>query len=308
MNRMERLTAIVLFVREKARTSEEIAGYFEVSKRTILRDVQALCEMGVPVIAKEGPGGGYSLPGDYSFSPLPLTRAEATLLLLALSAIEPLSDAPFADERATLQAKLRALVPDRHRGEVQELMRRLSIWVPESSQKAPCLEPLLAAAKGEQWVSAMYRSPRGVSHVHVLPLRVSSDRGLWYCEAYSHEHGEVRRYRADRFVTVAVAEPPTDWDGKVAELDYHDPSNPEVVAKLTPGGVLVVEREPNLGGSIQPAEDGGMLRFRCPSSELNWFARYFLSLGEDAEVLGPPELCERIREIAEKILSNLLNR
>src|SRR5438128_2019794 len=152
MNRMERLTAIVLTIRERQRTCEEIASYFEVSKRTILRDVQALCEMGVPVIATGGPGGGYSLPGDYTFSPLPLT--------------------------------------------------------------------------------------------------LSTDRGLWYCEAYSHEHREIRRYRADRFVTVAPADPPPDWDGQIPETDYHDPSYPEVIVELTPHGVLVAEREPHLSVSI----------------------------------------------------------
>src|SRR5258708_18673613 len=134
MNRMERLTAIVLYVRDRPRTSEEIAAYFEVSKRPILRGVEALCEMGVPVIASAGPGGGYSLPHEYTFTPLPLTLSEATLLLLALTAIEPLSDAPFASERPGLLAKLRALVPERHRGEVQALISRLAIAVPGRDQ------------------------------------------------------------------------------------------------------------------------------------------------------------------------------
>src|SRR5512143_3452133 len=111
MNRIERLAAILLLLQERPHTSEEIARRFEVSRRTVLRDVQALSEMGVPVIAREGPGGGYSLPADYHTGPLPLTGSEAFLLLLALSAIEHLSDLPFREERATLMAKLRALLP-----------------------------------------------------------------------------------------------------------------------------------------------------------------------------------------------------
>jgi len=57
MNRVDRLTAILLLLQERPRTSEEIARRFEVSKRTVLRDVQALSEMGVPVIARDGAGG-----------------------------------------------------------------------------------------------------------------------------------------------------------------------------------------------------------------------------------------------------------
>src|SRR2546427_612593 len=62
MNRIERLTAILMLLQDKPRSATEIARHFEVSKRTILRDVQALCEMGVPVIAQDGARGGYSLP------------------------------------------------------------------------------------------------------------------------------------------------------------------------------------------------------------------------------------------------------
>ena len=53
MNRIERLTGILLLLQERPRTSQDIADHFEVSRRTILRDVQARCEMGVPVIAGE---------------------------------------------------------------------------------------------------------------------------------------------------------------------------------------------------------------------------------------------------------------
>ena len=62
MNRTERLTAIILLLQERPRTAEQIARAFEVSRRTILRDMQALSEIGVPLIAREGAGGGYALP------------------------------------------------------------------------------------------------------------------------------------------------------------------------------------------------------------------------------------------------------
>src|SRR5512147_618357 len=111
MNHIERLAAILLLLQEHPHTSEEIARRFEISRRTVLRDVQALSEMGVPVIAREGPGGGYTLPADYHTQPLPLTRNEAFLLLLSLAAVERLSDLPFKHELASLQVKLRAVLP-----------------------------------------------------------------------------------------------------------------------------------------------------------------------------------------------------
>jgi predicted DNA-binding transcriptional regulator YafY len=77
MNRVERLTATLLLLQEKPRTAAEIAAAFEISRRTVLRDIQALSEMGVPVIAREGPGGGYWLPESYSLDPLALSTNES---------------------------------------------------------------------------------------------------------------------------------------------------------------------------------------------------------------------------------------
>src|SRR5688572_24599506 len=106
MNRIERLTAILLLLQEKPHTSLEIAHHFEISKRTVLRDIQALSEMGVPVIAQPGSGGGYSLPDGYLLAPLPLTLHEAFLLRLALNTITRLPELPFLPERSSLLAKL----------------------------------------------------------------------------------------------------------------------------------------------------------------------------------------------------------
>ena len=58
MTRTDRLAAIILLLQDRPRTCAEIARQFEVSRRTVMRDVQALCEIGVPVIARDGAAGG----------------------------------------------------------------------------------------------------------------------------------------------------------------------------------------------------------------------------------------------------------
>ena len=92
MNRIDRLTAIILLLQGGRRTASEIGRRFEVSKRTVFRDIEALCEMGVPIITESGPRGGYTLMPDYSLAPLQLTMREALLLRLALSSVSQLAD------------------------------------------------------------------------------------------------------------------------------------------------------------------------------------------------------------------------
>src|SRR5512142_740584 len=135
MNHIERLAATLLLLQERPHTSEAIAGRFEISRRTVLRDVQALSEMGVPVIAREGPGGGYTLPADYRTQPLPLTRNEAFLLLLALAAVELLSDLPFKREMASLMTKLRAMLPQSELSSAEGLLSTVGVDVPARLQR-----------------------------------------------------------------------------------------------------------------------------------------------------------------------------
>lgn len=299
MNRVERLTAILLYLQERPRTSEEIARHFEVSKRTILRDVQALSEMGVPVIAREGAGGGYSLPEDYQLPPLPLTSREAFLLLLALSSINKLSDAPFAQERASLMAKLRAALPAHQQGDVEQWLSAVSVGVPEREQRAPFLDTLLEATQHKQWVRIEYQSAGRRSAQHVHPRDIFTANGLWYLDAYSHEHEEHRRYRVDRIrhvapvVALAALEPPDP-------IAYDHESHPQIVAELTPQGVAMLDSEPQLARQVLRREDGsGSLHFRCPPSELAYYTRYFAGLGGQATVLEPVELRQGIRDLGE---------
>src|SRR5580704_5259955 len=114
MTRIERMMAEVLLLQERGRSCDEIARALEVSRRTIIRDVQSLCEMGVPVISRDGVGGGYSLSSHYGIQPLELTWQEALLLMMALDGLAKMSDSPFSAERSSLSAKLRPLIPHRH--------------------------------------------------------------------------------------------------------------------------------------------------------------------------------------------------
>ena len=303
MNRIDRLTAILLLLQARPRTSEEIAQQFEVSRRTILRDVQALCEMGVPIIAREGAGGGYSLPPDYALAPVRLSAHEAFLLLLALDAIARLSEAPFAPERVSLIAKLRTLLPSQQIEDLERMLSAVNVEVPRRAQRAPYLDQIVAAAADQRWLEISYQSAERLSTQHILPRQVSSQNGFWYCRAYADEHQEERTYRVDRIRALAPASaelPPAPPD---RARPYGHASHPEVLVSLTAWGAAQVESEPDLGPQLQRLPDGsGRLAFRCPPSELDWFARYFASLGAHATVHGPPELRERIRRLARQLL------
>jgi predicted DNA-binding transcriptional regulator YafY len=291
MNRIDRMTAIILLLQAGRRTAGEIARRFEVSKRTVFRDIEALCEMGVPVVTESGTHGGYTLMPDYSLAPLQLTMREALLLRLALSSVSQLADTPFKQERESLLAKMQALIPSRHQQDTEHLMQTIHLDVPPRNYAVPFIEQLLESARTGHWLRISYRSARQASQQTILPHRLYSASGFWYCEAYSLERREERTYRVDRFVEVNPTQAHEHIETSNTELPYGHPSYPEVRIQLTARGVLMMERDRHLGDAIQPlSEDGGLLCFRCPPGEYDWLVRMLLSLGSDATVLAPDTL------------------
>lgn len=305
MNRMDRLTAIILLLQGGKRSASDIARRFEVSKRTIFRDIQSLCEMGVPVITEPGAHGGYTLMPDYSLTPLQLTLRETLLLRLALSSVSQLADTPFKPERESLLAKMQTLIPPLQQQNAERLLHAIRLDVPSRHYATPWIEQLLESARTGQWLRILYRSERGASQYTILPQRLYAAGGFWYCEAYALERQEERTYRVDRVVEVSTTEAPTleHVEPSAAQLPYGHPSHAEVRILLTARGVLLLESDPQLGDAIQlhGDEGGGLLCFRCPPTEYDWLVRTALHLGSDADVLAPVSLRQRIREAAQEI-------
>jgi predicted DNA-binding transcriptional regulator YafY len=300
MNRIDRLTAIILLLQGGKRTAGEIAGRFEVSRRTIQRDIQALCEMGIPIAADLGTSGGYTLLPDYSLPPLALTFHEALLLHLALSSLSQLGEVPFKQERESLLTKVQTLLPRRESLEIDQLQQTLSLDIPSRPYPTPFLDRLLESAREEQWVSVMYRSEKGVSQQTLLPARVRTEAGLWYCEAYSYERQEMRVYRVDRFLDVRAAPSPPQLERPTSTIAHVHPSFPEVRIHLTARGVLRLEREPYLASRLQQKGEG-WLSLRLRPEEYDWLVRILLSLGTDAKVLAPEGLRMRVQQEAQEI-------
>lgn len=296
MNRIDRLTAILLLLQGGKRTAGEIAVRFEVSKRTILRDIQALSEMGIPIVAEVGTTGGYTLLPDYSLPPLALTFHEALLLRLALSSLSQLGETPFKQARESLLAKIQTLIPQQKRLEIDQFQQALSLDVPVRSHPTPFLDQLLESARTQQWVSVTYRSEKGVSQQTILPAHLRTSAGLWYCEAYSYERREQRVYRVDRFLEVNSAQPPQAGPGS-ATTPRGDPSLPEVRIYLTARGTLLLDRDPHLGPLIQHrGDEGGWLCVRFRPQEYDWLVRIVLSLGVEAKVHAPEVLRKRVQQ------------
>ncbi|GFN34059.1 helix-turn-helix transcriptional regulator [Paenibacillus xylaniclasticus] len=305
MKRSDRLMAILMALQQRQETAQSLADKLEVSRRTVLRDMQSLSEIGVPIYAISGPTGGYRLVEGYKLPPLQLDAQEALAVLFALRATTKLADSPFNRARWTALDKLRAAMPPRTLNEIEPLLQQVELEVPERKASAPYLTALIEHTASGAWISAQYRSERRRSELLLRPQRVYTAHGFWYCEAYSAEHDEVRTFRVDRFESVIVTEAPETapkLDTAAAdadkETDNRASATTRIVARLTYRGALLLEQDPHVGELVkQLTSDEWELDFQCPASEWGWAVRLFFTLGMDAEVIEPQELRRQLHQM-----------
>ena len=127
MNRTDRLYAIVEELRARSPRqlrAQELADRFEVSARTIERDILALQEAGVPIWSQRGPRGGYALDPRRTLPPLNLTAEEAVSLATALAVAGPM---PFADAARRARLKLAAVMQTTDAEQAQALADRIRV-------------------------------------------------------------------------------------------------------------------------------------------------------------------------------------
>jgi predicted DNA-binding transcriptional regulator YafY len=242
MNRLDRTMGILLLLRGgRIVSASELASRFEVSVRTIYRDIEVLSGLGVPVSADMGRTGGFRLREGYFLPPVTLGPEEAASLLLGLILMRRLRVMPFPKEADFAERKLLAALPP----ETRETMERASRFIGFERVPADLLHPerddpqagggpppkaesevvgvFLRALLSRSRVMLTYRSPYREKKVprEAEPLGLLWDRDRWYLVGRpSGAAGKTRMWRADRVLALGPGRsmPPVSSDFDAREL------------------------------------------------------------------------------------------
>lgn len=252
--RFERALGILLLLAlrgERAVPAAELARRFEVSTRTIHRDLVALAAAGVPVYAERGRAGGVRLIEGYVLPPLMLSQGEASALLLGLALLRSLHARPFPDELDTAQGKLLAALPAALRATLARAAQIIGVeamptdvFHPEpDALPSPAQAIEAAASRGVHELSAplesatisvfmqaildraavrlRYRSPyRQEEHDTVTPLGMIWDRDRWYLAGRKNSQARrARLWRADRVAQITPLAPGSAGSDRRAGYD-----------------------------------------------------------------------------------------
>jgi predicted DNA-binding transcriptional regulator YafY len=200
MNRTDRLYALVEELRaagRRGRTARQLATHFEVSVRTIERDLSALGQAGVPLATKQGRGGGYALDSSMSLPPLNFTPREAAAVAVALSRSEHVLFRH--DARSALQ-KIVAAMPERAVEDARaaaEKVRLLVLATPDPD--AEIAETIWQAVRANRVLRIHYIDVGSVETERTVePQHIVVGPNGSYLTAWCQLRGEERVFRMDR--------------------------------------------------------------------------------------------------------------
>ena len=274
----------------------------------MLRDLQTLSELGVPLYSETGPHGGYQVLRERVLMPIAFTEGEAAAVFFAIHALRHYAELPFEAESASAERKFYLNMPGGIRERIDGMKDRVDFLAPRRRAEAPWLGLMLDAAVRGQALRIEYEGKRGVATRRIRPALLYADDGFWYCTAYCHERGDYRVFRCDR---VRHAEP------EGAELQPLDPEDVRKArsgragagervrlrAALTAEGVRRWESRHWLAPMAAVADDGsGTVDAEVPRADLPYYAELFIALGSEAEAEGPEELrAEILRRLKERM-------
>jgi len=301
-----RLLTMLEVLQARGRVSgRELAERLEVDPRTVRRYAVKLEELGIPVEAERGPGGGYRLRPGYKLPPLMLTDDEAAAVVLGLIAARQTGIATQGAGLDDALAKILRVLPAELRERVAALEEGLTtIWSSPRASPPPTQVALdLAHA---------IRTRHRVRIRHATPGRPERDRvvspygmvfhaGRWYLAAHDDRSSELRTFRVDR-VHEAELRPETftlpdgfDAASHVARSIAEAPWGTEIEVVFDTTLEEARRRVPRTIGDPEQAEDGVLLR--AQTDDMDAAAREIARLGWPFRVRRPQELRDAVRRL-----------
>lgn len=295
----DRLYAITLYLLNHGKTSaNELAKHFEVSQRTIQRDIDSLCLAGIPVIATAGAAGGYEISEHYRLAHGYATSNDYSNIRTALQGL--VSATGDSGAKHTLEKIVHAQNPN-DTGIILDFSV-LQEAVPH------LLQLLQTAVKEKHAVEFTYTNNDQETRTHnVEPIAVIYRWYAWYLLAYSKAREDYRTYKLVRMSHLEVTEIPFSKEHESADTILHkiDQTDSrqytEILLKCKePAKARIIEY---LKGHVtEELEDGGALvKATVVENEQFWLGT-LLSLGGSVEVVSPVEIRERLLRAAEEIV------
>lgn len=272
-------------------TASYLSQMFEVSTRTINRDIEDLCKAGIPIVTRQGVGGGISIMDGYKIDRTMLTRDEMQDILAGLRSLDSVNG---TNRYGQLMEKLSIGSSDFMVGN-QSVLIDLSSWYKRSL--APKIELIRRAIEQRRLLEFLYYAPKGESERTIEPYYLIFRWSSWYVWGWCKDRKDFRLFKLNRMENVRISN--EIFSGREAHLpDLRD-------ERVFPGGIRVKALfEPDckwrlveeFGLNCFEEQKDGRLLFRADYTDKENLLTWLLTFRDKAELLEPEKLRDELRQ------------
>jgi len=308
MNRVDRLLGMILFLQgRRVVRAEDMAAHFEISVRTVYRDLAALGEIGVPIMAEAGVG--YSLVRGYHLPPVMFTAQEAGAIATGSVLVNQFTDASLQAPMQSALMKIRAVLPAEQQRHLENIERSIAFPRNKTPEAANLIELQQALAQ-RRVVRIDYHGAKDETAKprDTEPLFLIYYLERWHLIAWCRLRKDVRDFRTDRIQRITIQKdtfaPREDvtyeklhelWQKESSSLTVKVHFKKLSVERARRDWAMAVKKE-------EKTKDGSILTLTTGSYD--WMTGWLLSFGSNATVIEPPELKQKLIEQAEQTLAH----
>ena len=292
--KIDRLIGILsILLQKEITTAPELADHFEVSRRTINRDIEALCKAGIPIQTSQGAGGGISIMNGYRMDRTLLTSRDMQMILAGLRSLDSVSGSRYYGQ---LMEKIQA-------GSSEFVNGRDSILIDLSSWYRDTLPPKIGliqdAIELRRRIRFDYYSPGGDTRREIEPYYLIFKWSSWYVYGFCLLRKDFRLFKLNRMVSIVHGE----VFERRSEIPLPELSNEKVFpvrgkvrAVFNPSMKWQLVEEYGVG-SFEEQSDGSLL-FEHEYADDEGLISWMLSCRDKVTVIEPESIREKLYEIA----------
>jgi len=309
MNRFDRITAILIQLQSRRIVkAQDLAERFEISLRTVYRDISSLLEAGVPIIGEAGVG--YSIMEGYRLPPVMFTKEEARTFITAEKLMEKFTDFSTQSQYQSAMFKVKSVLRSSEKSMVENLENHIEVRQsakPFHTENSNTLDILLKSIVERKLVRMNYNaiSVDDLTDRSIEPVGIYHENQHWYTIAFCHLRDSYRNFRCDRILKIELTD--QSFQHKHAPLKEFL-SHTENSPNLRLVRILVDKKQAQyLGhqryywGFVSEINRGNQVEMTFLTAYLEGFAHWYMMLATSATILEPMSLKEIVKRLLVEI-------
>lgn len=314
MNRIDRIAAILIQLQsKKVVKAQEIADRFDISLRTVYRDIKTLEESGIPLSGEAGVG--YSIMEGYRLPPVMFTREEAIAFLTAEKLVDKLTDPASREQFRSAMFKIKAVLRYTEKDLLDNMSDHIEVldnpYLPARDSATVHLQVLLKSIAAKEILDIGYfaNHSQQYSNRQIEPVGVFYQSSYWYLIAFCRLRNDYRSFRTDRISYINLTGQFFNKQHPSLKTFITRMSEEKemftVVIRLDKSVLRYLGEQKYYNGFVSQREVGDKMELTFVTASLRGFAKFYLLYAEYADIISPAGLKDLVKENLALISSRL---